>query len=481
MLLSWWNDKSGATIVYVTLMMAVLMGMVGLSLDFGRNFILRAEVQAAADAAARAGASQLDGTIAGRDRANTAALGTPITPNAQKLGQTPGAITIASTNFYATVPADDDDPLSDAAPPYDFIEVVTSAQTHENIFLRALGVAGTSTVTASAVARRGQAVCQFTPLAICNPEEATTVGAGFNPEDYYGKQIRIIQHGSGSSWAPGNFGFLKSPGSSGAKDQAEEIANGRAGICTSNGADTRPGRATSIDTAFNTRFDMYENPFFKNADNDPAYPPAENVGKGYDTEAGGYCNSPAEDTTGRSAKFPRDNDLIGANRFGNGQWNCLSYWNVAHGPSSGASAPPPAGCTDPAASDFWRYDLYRYEIANGLVPQPNDAGGPPATPTYVEDGDPTCFKETVPPTPTDPDKLRFDRRILTFAVMNCVEHSVNGSETDVPVLAYINGFMTEAVEKPPNAELYLEVVGSSASGNEGVVPVVLKDWVELVR
>ena len=471
MLLSWWNDKNGATIVYVTLIMAVLMGMVGLSLDFGRNFILRAEVQAAADAAARAGASQLDGTIAGRDRANAAALGTPITPNVQKLGQSPGAITIASTNFFATVPTDDDDALSDPAPPYDYIQVITSAQTHENIFLRALGVAGTSTVTASAVARRGQALCQYTPLGICNPEEATTVGASFDPTAYYGRQILIKQHGPGAAWAPGNFGFLDAPGiGNSAKAIAEAIANGSAAICTSTGADTKPGTVTSVKTAFNTRFDIYENPFFKSADNDPLYPPAENVGKGFATNAPGYCNKPEPDPSGNAERYPRDSDISPANRFGNGQWDCAGYWAAAH---AATGHPIPGGCGNPAT--ITRYDLYRYEIDNNYFPKEN------ASPVYNEDAEPTCYKETVPPTPTDPDERRFDRRILTFAVMNCLEHGVSGNATGVPVEAYVTGFMTEAVVGPPDDELYLEVVGSDAPGNEGAVPVVLKDWVELVR
>ena len=53
------------------------------------------------------------------------------------------------------------------------------------------------------------------------------------------------------------------------------------------------------------------------------------------------------------------------------------------------------------------------------------------------------------------------------------------------VEAFINGFITEPVATTPgasnNGDILLEVVGTSRPGEGGVVPVALREWVELVR
>ena len=90
-------------------------------------------------------------------------------------------------------------------PPYNFVRVQTQAVVSNNIFGRAVGQPPTVTLQAQAVARKGRAVCQITPLAVCNPAEATGgAGATFNPSAYYGRQILVRAHGGGgTAWAPG--------------------------------------------------------------------------------------------------------------------------------------------------------------------------------------------------------------------------------------------------------------------------------------
>src|SRR5262249_12327448 len=59
--------------------------------------------------------------------------------------------------------------------------------------------------------------------------------------------------------------------------------------------------------------------------------------------------------------FPLDANLVNnPNIFGNGNWDCANYWALNH------TSAAPAGCTtsNPTIS---RYQVYRYEIANGLV------------------------------------------------------------------------------------------------------------------
>ena len=51
------KHEGGATLVYVALMIFVMLGVIGLSYDLGRHYILSSELQKAADAAAVAGAA----------------------------------------------------------------------------------------------------------------------------------------------------------------------------------------------------------------------------------------------------------------------------------------------------------------------------------------------------------------------------------------------------------------------------------------
>ena len=67
------NSKDGATLVYVSLTIAVIFGFIGLAIDFSRHHVSTTQAQAAADAAAIAAASQLDGQPGAIARATDAA------------------------------------------------------------------------------------------------------------------------------------------------------------------------------------------------------------------------------------------------------------------------------------------------------------------------------------------------------------------------------------------------------------------------
>ena len=483
------QDETGATLAYVALMITVMLGVIGLSYDLGRHYILSTELQKAADAAAVSGAYQLDdsddqATVLAR--VTQAVQSAPVTVNSQKLGATAGNVAIASVSLLNSIPASDDDPITAAneGTPYRYVEVTTEAVVSNNIFSRILpGQPNTISLQRTAVARKGRAVCQVTPLAVCNPAEATEgAGAAFDPADYYGRQILVRETGPGSQWAPGNFGFLSVPGfGNGAQGLANALGIGGAPICFGAGVETEPGQTNGARNALNTRFDLYENPFAKSKSDDPNFAPAENVVKGYDTtgNANQFCNNPSvadPATYPQIRKLPRDTDLSEANRFGNGEWLCADYWQAVH---PGVTAP--TGCGTIAGSptsSITRFEVYRYEIDNDLIP--NGTTGPAAS--QPERGEPFC-SSSAPVSPVAGD-LSTDRRIITMAVINCVEYSVQG-RSNVPAEAYMNGFLTEPVNTTPGdpekGDIVLEVVGSSVIGNGGIAAVRTRDWVEVVR
>lgn len=474
---------------YVALMIAVMLGVIGLSYDLGRHYILSTELQKAADAAAISGAYQLDesddqATVL--SRVSQAAQSAPVATNSQKLGATAGTVSISSVSLLNSIPASDDDPISESneGPPYRYVEVTTEAVVSNNLFSRIIpGQPDTISLQRTAVARKGRAVCQVTPLAVCNPAEATIgSGAAFNASDYYGRQILVRETGPNSQWAPGNFGFLSVPGfGEGAQGLANALGIGGAPTCFGEGVETEPGQTNGARNALNTRFDLYENPFAKNKSNDPNFAPAENVVKGYNTtgNASQFCNNPAVADPAaypRIRKLPRDTDLSEANRFGNGSWMCADYWQAVH-----PGVTPPAGCGVSAGtptSSITRFEVYRYEIDNGLIP--NGTTGPAAS--RPERGAPFC-SSSAPLSPIGGD-LSTDRRIITMAVINCLEHNVQG-RSNVPTEAYLNGFLTEPVNTTPGdpekGDIVLEVVGSSVTGNGGMAAVRTRDWVEVVR
>ncbi len=57
---SLWRDRRGAVTIYVVISMPMLLGIGALSIDLGRLMSVNTELQSAADAAAMAGAAELD-------------------------------------------------------------------------------------------------------------------------------------------------------------------------------------------------------------------------------------------------------------------------------------------------------------------------------------------------------------------------------------------------------------------------------------
>ena len=493
MLKVWIHDREGATLAYIALLLTAMLGVVGLSYDLGRHYILSTELQKAADAAALAGAYQLDElgdqslVVA---RVNTAVTTTRVTQNTQKLGATAGTVQMLAPQLLATIPASDDTPISGAnsGPPYRFVRVITQATIANNLFGRIVGQPATITLQREAVARKGAAVCQVTPLAICNPLEATNgAGAEFPAADYYGRQIIVRQIGGGNQgWVPGNFGFLNVEGfGNGAKGLAAALSTDGSPECFGTQVETEPGQTNGARNGLNTRFGMYQNPGFKDDEDNVLFPPAENVIKGFNTQANNHCNNPQKAETSQTLimGLPRDTDFTGPGdfrRFGNGQWNCATYWNTVHLPAHIR----PSGCgsvSGTPTSAISRFEVYRYEIDNGYIPQGSGSGNGP---NVRENGRPYCATNPNGPRAPVGGDLSTDRRVITMAVLNCVEHDVAGRST-VPVEVYLNGFLTEPVLQDPgnpdSGDIALEVVGSSITGNGGLAAVRSRDWVELVR
>lgn len=470
------KDERGAALIYLSLSMALIFGFVGLAIDASRFSTTATQARAAAEAAALAAARQLDGSPDSITRANAAAAN--FVSRDQRFGETANSGNIVITMRYLTdIPDDDEDEIPASMYTTDptealYAEATTEDITHRNFFLPVLGIVDEQDLIGVAVAGQTSAVCRVTPLAICNPAEDTNgAGANFNFQDWVGRQILVRKGGSDSSWAPGNFGLLDSTYGQGTPNLADQLAAiDGADACFSSKLNTKPGSVNALRPALNTRFDIYENPGFQNEDDNPRYPPAQNVTKGGQWSANGanQCHSYSEPTG--LMGLPQDNvftDPAGetGGRFGNGKWDCGDYWSTNH---PGITAP--TGCSN-NTSAISRYDIYRYEIDNNMIPgtqaPPNGTNGP-------EDGSPVCYEGPA----VDYSAIE-DRRVLYFAVMNCLEHDVKGNSENVPSEAIIRSFLTEpAVGTGNDIDVYLETIDVLGTGDQDGV---LKEYVEILR
>ena len=473
------SDRRGAILVYVALLLPILMGGAVLAIDASRLFNLQTFLQKGADALAIAGAAELDGRTTSITRANTAIAN--LVSNTHKFSNAGVAgITVSTVRFLTGLPANDATPIDASFETTDptlarFIEVTVAPQTLTTLFPASfIGGPNTTNATARAVAGFGAAVCQFTPMFVCNPFEGSGVSifdAIANPA-IRRRQIQLRKKGGGSSqYAAGNYGFLQPPGGEhGANVIREMLGMTNPPACfIQNGVQLRPGFIASADQGMNVRFDMYDGAL-NGKKSDSNFRPALNVRKGY-SHTGNPCQAGLdnvdddnEDGVPDNSGLPRDNCFATSTcpymggRMGDGNWDIDSYKtsnNLGGIPYSNGNLTS-------------RYDVYRYEIDNNLVNTASQGG---------ETGTPACYNGGgLSDTP--------DRRILYVAILDCLAHNVEddnsgNSGPPVPVTAFAKMFLTEPVSNGPDQDIYAELVGVVEPGTVG--NEVARDIVQLYR
>lgn len=266
-----YRSNGGAVAPTVALSLFALIAAGGLAFDYARLASMDTELQNAADQAALAAASQLDGQDGACARAAAAAsalltnltffandsLGTAVTVTNESACDDIGTI-----RFYQSWDQSTDTP-GPAATTDDVAKVVVVSVTPRQAFYALTPVVAalsSDPVGAQAVASLGSAVCKMPPVMICNPSE-TGGNTSFDPSAYVGNGLRLTSVGGGSgTWAPGNFGYLDTNGgSNGAPGLREALGwNTPPGECmATNGLDTKPGATVTVTDAMNTRFDIY--------------------------------------------------------------------------------------------------------------------------------------------------------------------------------------------------------------------------------
>lgn len=262
------NGESGSVLVMTVIAMAALTLVLGTAIDISRMYMMRAELQNAADAAALAAARALDGSVAGINNAKTEATSIA---NAYSVNRT--AITVngnTGVEFAVNLNAADGNGRTyvnwqtfngwttttkqNFAAKVRFVRVTTNAGSTGIIFARGvLGTSHTETRSAKAGLSPGaNVICDLVPLAAYN-----NTGNPFVPGNTY-----TIRLDPGNSISPGNYLILSFPGCTGGNCTRDELA-GNNNQCVALGGstsiDTQTGvQAGPVRQGLNTRFDDYQ-------------------------------------------------------------------------------------------------------------------------------------------------------------------------------------------------------------------------------
>ena len=513
---AFWRNDSGATAALYALALPALVAVAGIGFDYAHIAAMDTELQNAADQAALAGATQLDKQPGAIARATSAAQG-GLVANSTLLandGQTRN-VDVPDVTFYALQAdaeacngneLDPDDTASDALAAFVCVAVETRTA---NYALTPVVGAFMGSLAAQAVAGVGTAICKVPPVMICNPSEPignTNPAVDFDANAFRGVGLKLI---TGNATTPGNFGFLETGFGAGAQNLARALGyNTPPGECLPiDGVTTKPGLNASVMDAINTRFDLSTNGE-TTCPSGGTCSPSRNVRK--DLVKGAQCGTsgnsgwqespnPYRPTTPTPLTsgypdimgHPRDlchaisNSLsdsiaagctLGGGRIGNGQWDRNAYFMVNYGwDATTWQAQTGLG------ANATRYDVYRWELANPTTSDMQQPTGSTNGYSY-----PVCRAPGV-----TPGGENVDRRRISAAVINCEAQNLNGSETGVHVLKWVDLFLVEpsfqrrrgTTVVTEASDVYVELIGETGTGAAGSTAgqVVRRDVPYLIK
>jgi Flp pilus assembly protein TadG len=531
------EDTNAAVAPTVAVTLFALIAAGGIAFDYARVASMDSELQNAADQAALAAASQLDGQPGACARASAAAVS--LIANSTKFANENSSRAIVVTSepacdgtgdiqFYQSYnqAADTFGAIATTDAQARIVVVRVNPRAARYALTPIVAAFTSGNISAEAIASLGSAVCKVPPLMMCNPAENTD--PSFTVSNYVTKGLQLVQ-GGGGSWAPGNFGFLDHAGGSNGNTGLREDLGWLVppGECQpGDGVDTKPG-VNAVNDAINSRFDIYDTqacigggfcPPSTNVVKDLVRDPGANGGNScrihnqgwHEVASGQYLptsgSTPLPTTTTPSAMgHPRDmchavsaTGTCTNGRVGDGAWDRDAYFRSNYVRTAVGSGGQAVGTRWTASewqfntglsSTATRYQVYLWEAANAgtMVDGVNVLNGRvAASPDRDEDG-PVCssgqgYGTGIIPTSTS----NVDRRRLVVAVVNCVAQSVNGNSTNVQVQKWIDTFLVEpsynrASGRTDQKELYVEVIGETLAGGGNGGPIVRRDVPYLLK
>ncbi|MFN2530720.1 MAG: pilus assembly protein TadG-related protein [Pyrinomonadaceae bacterium] len=243
------KNERGSILATSALGMLTILLAVGLGVDISRFYLVKTELQNAADAAALAGVSALNGSPLGINKAVTEA-----TKQLNKYDFNKTGITIQTVEFSQNLEGNyvDSTGAQAQADKIRFVRVKT-APSAVNVSFAALVLGNSKNISATATAGYSvplNIICNFLPISVIDYD--TPIVAG---------QTYTFRSQAGTMPSPGNYQILAVAGSGGA-DVRVGLAAG-VDQCAAPGAtysvDTKTGvTAGAVRQGLNTRFDDYQ-------------------------------------------------------------------------------------------------------------------------------------------------------------------------------------------------------------------------------
>jgi len=255
-------DERGVVAATYALALFALVAIIGVGYDYTRLVTVDTEMQNAADQAALAAATQLDGKTDAITRARNAvnnyfaSSGSTLVNRTLMANDGDGtALSDVSFTFYEGYDSATDTFGDVTAVDADakVVQVTINARQAFFALTPIVGALTSGTVAANAVAGLDGSICKLPPIMVCGPP-----GATFPTTSDIGKGLYLKQ--ASSSWFPGNFGYVDF--GNGGNTVKELMGTNKASDACVAGSDltSEPGVIASATDYLNTRFDIYTNP-----------------------------------------------------------------------------------------------------------------------------------------------------------------------------------------------------------------------------
>lgn len=501
------RDTSGAIAALYAVAMFVLVAIAGVAWDWTRMTALDTELQNAADQAALAAATQLDGETGAIDRATAAA--SELVVNMSRMANDDidsRDLTVEDIVFYQSYDQATDAFGSETADDAEATVVQVTIAPREAVYAITpiIGLFRSGEISAQAAAALGSAICNTPPVMICNPFEDSGDPdlVDFDPNDYIGVGLKLITDDAG---APGNFGFLRNGLGTGAQDLARAVGyDDQPGECVpGTGVTTEPGLKDVVFNAINTRFDISVSGA-NTCPNGGTCSAAANVRKDLvhrnqcGTTSNGWqqSTSPYRPTSNALLPvssynagqidvmgLPRDTchawsesgDCTGGDGYGivgTGTWDRDAYFYVNYGWDHSTWM-----TNTGLGADATRYEVYMWEIDNPTTHSHSAS-------SFHQHSAPYCR------TPAGDAS----RRLITAAVIDCSAEGVAGHKENVAVrqwmeLLLVEPSFTRRRTSSPSSEkmtdsndVYVEIVRAIEIGDDGEDgEVIRRDVPYLIR
>jgi Flp pilus assembly protein TadG len=504
----WTEDRAAISPLYAVGILA-LVGVSGVGFDYGRLMALDSELQNAADQAALAAATQLDGGDDAMIRARDAATNTLATAASDYVNETRFAndtritaatdtrpITNLSFTFYDGY---EDDAVGNVVPINNtdgadakVVEVTVNPRQVFYALTPVVGAMNSGPVIGKALAALESGTCNVPPMFFCVPVNGGVTETTFPTDANRGQGLKLHFKDTGqdspgnpndptidnTTWAPGNFGFLDLEYLPNNQQNETTGLNSYLLGCTSSAPISDPGFRTPQGSALNSRLDFYPPPKNQCNTKNGNFCPAQNVTKNLVLKMPSNaddCSNPPNNinendwvdaatldfatpdypANGYDPGYNEDANFAGNpyTIFGNGDWNAATWLNTHHGVATSAIPDLDNNLS------ISRYEVYQWELD-------------PAAPSRLDpeflidvDGNKYCsFPRPVDEPPgLAADDNQKDRRLLTVAAVDCA--GLNGKNA-VRVLRWVDLFLVKPVNTSgADRNFFTEIVGPAKKAN----------------